>query len=153
MTTGHALAALTDFVGHEIGTSSWMLVDQPCIDQFAACTGDRQWIHVDAARAKAESPLGTTIAHGYLLLSTIAPASLELLVEPAGIRTALNYGLDRVRFLTPVKVNSRIRNRVKIVAVEAKGPDRALVTTEHTIEIEGEPKPAVVAQALALVSA
>ena len=144
-------ATLGDFVGREIGASPWTLIDQARIDQFAACTGDRQWIHVDVERARVESPFKTTIAHGYLLLSTVAPSVLELLVEPAGIRSALNYGLDRVRFLSPVRAGSRIRNRVKVVAVEPKGDDRALVTTEHAVEIDGEDKPAVIAQALALV--
>ena len=144
-------ATLGEFVGRELGVSPWTLIDQARIDQFAACTGDRQWIHVDVERARVESPFKTTIAHGYLLLSTVAPSVLELLVEPAGIRSALNYGLDRVRFLSPVRAGSRIRNRVKLVSVEPKGDDRALVTTEHAVEIDGEDKPAVIAQALALV--
>jgi len=144
------LSALDRLVGRELGFTEWMTIDQQRIDQFAQCTGDRQWIHVDVERAARESPFRTTVAHGYLLLSTVAPATLEVLVQPAAIPAALNYGLDKVRFISPVRAGSRIRNRVKLLAVESKAPGRTLLTTEHTIEIEGEDKPAVIAQALAM---
>jgi acyl dehydratase len=141
------------FVGRELGASSWTTLDQPRIDAFADCTEDRQWIHVDAERACRESPVGTTIAHGYLTLAMIAKSTFEVLVEPAGIGQALNYGLDRVRFLAPVKSGARVRNRIKLLAAEPKGDGRYLLTTENTIEIENETKPALVANVLVLASA
>ena len=128
-------------------------MEQHRIDEFADCTGDRQWIHVDAERAARESPFGGTIAHGFLTLATVGPAQLEVWIVPAGIGTALHYGLDRVRFLTPVPVGRNLRTRVKLVAAEAKGSGRTLVTTENTVEIEGEEKPALVATVLTMVVA
>jgi len=148
-----SLGNIQAFVGRELGASAWMTLDQQRIDEFAHCTGDRQWIHVDVERARRESPLGTTIAHGYLTLAMIAQSTFEVLVEPAGIAHALNYGLDRVRFLAPVKSGARVRNRIKLLAAEAKGEGRFLLTTENTIEIENEPKPALIAQALVMAFA
>jgi acyl dehydratase len=148
-----SLDNIADFVGRELGASSWTTLDQPRIDAFAECTGDRQWIHVDAERARRESPLGTTIAHGYLTLAMIAKSTSEVLIEPAGIAQALNYGLDRVRFLAPVKAGARVRNRIKLLAAQPKGDGRFLLTTENTIEIENEPKPALVANVLVLAMA
>ena len=139
-------------VGQELGVSDWLTVDQSRIDQFAECTGDDQWIHVDVERARRESPFGAPVAHGYLTLSLLAPTALEILIRPAGITQAFNYGLDRVRFITPVKVGSRIRNRIKLLSVDEKPGSRALLTTENTIEIEGEDKPALTAVALAMVA-
>jgi acyl dehydratase len=147
------LANIQAFVGRELGASQWMTLDQRRIDEFADCTDDRQWIHVDAERARRESPLGTTIAHGYLTLAMIAPSTFEVLVEPAGIAQALNYGLDRVRFLAPVRSGARVRNRIKLIAAEPKGDGRFLLTTENTIEIENEPKPALIAHVLVLAIA
>lgn len=135
-------------VGTELGVSAWDTLSQERIDQFADCTGDHQWIHVDVERARQESPLGSTIAHGYLTLSLLAPSAFEVVVQPAGISQALNYGLDRVRFVSPVKSGARVRNRIKLLAAEDKGHGRCLLTTENTMEIEGEPKPALVAVAL-----
>ena len=91
------------FVGRELGVSAWVTMDQQRIDQFAECTEDHQWIHNDVERAKRDSPLGTTIAHGYLTLAMLAPSTFEVVIKPAGISQALNYGLDRVRFIAPVK--------------------------------------------------
>lgn len=147
------LANLHERVGLELGASGWEMLDQARIDRFAECTGDHQWIHVDVERARAESPLHATIAHGYLLLSLIAPTTFEVLTRPLGVAQALNYGLDKVRFLSPVKVDSRVRNRVKVLSVEDKGNGRTLIATENTIEIEGETKPALIASALVLVTA
>lgn len=140
-------------IGQELGVSSWTEIDQSRIDQFAASTGDNQWIHVDAERAGHESPYGATIAHGYLTLAMLAPAALEVFVAPWGIGQALNYGLDRVRFLAPVVAGSRVRTRIKLIAAENKGGGRILVTTENSVEIEGKDKPALIAQALALLIA
>ena len=147
------LANLHERVGLELGASGWEMLDQARIDRFAQCTGDHQWIHVDVERARAESPLHATIAHGYLLLSLIAPTTFEVLTRPLGVAQALNYGLDKVRFLSPVKVDSRVRNRVKVLSVEDKGDGRTLIATGNTIEIEGETKPALIASALVLVTA
>ncbi len=147
------LANIQAFVGRELGASRWMTLDQRRIDGFADCTDDRQWIHVDAERARRESPLGTTIAHGYLTLAMIAPSTFEVVVEPAGIAQALNYGLDRVRFIAPVKAGARVRNRIKLLAAEPKGDGRFLLTTENTIEIENEAKPALIAHVLVLAIA
>ena len=146
------LANLHEHVGAELGVSAWETLDQPRIDRFAACTGDHQWIHVDVERARAESPLRVTIAHGYLLLSLIAPATFEVLTRPLGVAQALNYGLDKVRFLSPVKVGSRVRNRIRLLSIEGKGQGRLLIATENTIEIDGETRPALIAAALVLVT-
>lgn len=148
---GFTLAALSDFVGKELGVSEWMTVDQERIREFADCTGDQQWIHVDVERAKRESPFGSTIAHGYLTLSLLPAMQQSLGVMPTGVAAALNYGADKVRFITPVKAGARIRDRVTLVAVEPKGPGRTLMTTRHTVEIEGEEKPAMVADTLAML--
>ena len=144
------LANIEAFVGRELGVSGWVTMNQQRIDQFAECTEDHQWIHVDAERAKRDSPLGTTIAHGYLTLAMLAPSTFEVVVKPAGISQALNYGLDRVRFIAPVRAGSRFRNRIKLLAAEDKGGGRMLLTTENTIEIEGETKPALIATALVM---
>ena len=143
---------LPSLVGQELGLSEWQLIDQDRINKFADATGDHQWIHVDVERARAESPLRATIAHGYLLLSLIAPSTFEVLTRPLGVAQALNYGLDKVRFLSPVKVDSCVRNRVKLLSVEDKGNGRTLIATENTIEVEGEAKPALIAGALVLVT-
>ena len=140
-------------VGNELGVSDWKLIDQRRINAFAECTEDHQWIHVDVERAQRESPYGATVGHGYLLLSMLAPTTFEVLVKPAGIKAALNYGLDRVRFLSPVKAGSRVRNRIKLVAAEDKGGGRILITTENTLEIEGEEKPALIAHSLTMALA
>jgi acyl dehydratase len=149
---GFSFSSAADLVGEELGVSEWIALTQHRIDQFADCTGDHQWIHVDVERAKRESPFGSTVAHGYLTLSLLAPTTFEIIVKPAGINQALNYGLDRVRFIAPVKAGSQVRNRVKLVAVENKGNGRVLLTTENTIEIEGEDRPALIATALVMVS-
>jgi acyl dehydratase len=145
-----SLANVETFIGRELGVSDWVTINQERIDQFAECTEDRQWIHVDVERAKHDSPLATTIAHGYLTLAILAPSTFEVVVKPAGISQALNYGLDRVRFIAPVKAGSRVRNRIKLLAAEARGDGRMLLTTENTIEIEGEDKPALIATALVM---
>jgi len=144
-------AELAKHVGDEIGVSSWINVDQQRIDEFAHCTEDRQWIHVDAERAARESPLGVTVAHGFLTLALLAPTGFEVLFHRVDARQVLNYGLDKVRFLAPVRTGKRVRNHVKVAAVEGKGEGRVLLTTENTFEIEGEDKPALVAFSLAML--
>jgi acyl dehydratase len=145
------ISALRASVGREVGVSEWLTIDQARIDAFAHCTDDHQWIHVDAARAGRESPFGGTVAHGYLTLSLLAHFSREVGVFPAGARTVINYGLDRVRFVAPVRAGARIRDRVVLLSVEDQGDDRVLAKARHTVEIEGQDKPALVAETLALL--
>lgn len=144
-------ASLTERIGQEVGTSSWIEVDQERINTFAHCTMDPQWIHVDPERARAESPFGATVAHGFLTLSLLAPTGTEVLVSRFRLSAAVNYGLDRVRFIAPVRAGRRIRNRIRLTAVEPRGPGRWLLTTENTIEIDGEDKPALQATGLVLL--
>jgi acyl dehydratase len=157
MTSTHAetltLANIRDFVGKELGVSDWETIDQQRIDRFAECTGDRQWIHVDVERARQESPFGSAIAHGYLVLSLVAPTQLDVFINRSGIKAALNYGIDRVRFISPVKAGSRVRNRIKLIGAEDKGNGRTLLTTENTFEIDAADKPALIAQTLSMVLA
>ena len=147
----YSIGTISQYVGQELGVSEWMTIDQERINHFADFTGDHQWIHVDVERAKRESLFGTTIAHGYLTLSLAAALSMELGIIPAGVSEALNYGLDKVRFLAPVKSGSRVRDRVVLLAAEPQGKGRFLLKFRNTIEIEGESKPALIADALSLL--
>ena len=147
------LGELAKHVGEEIGASSWTLLDQARINEFAHCTGDHQWIHVDTERAARESPFGGTIAHGFLTLSLLAPTGFEVLLTRIAPKSVVNYGLEKVRFMAPVRSGKRVRNRIKLAAVEARGADRYLVTTENTLEIEGETRPALIASAIAMFMA
>lgn len=144
---------LAKFVGEEIGVSSWIALDQPRIDEFAHCTGDHQWIHVDAEKAAREGPFGGTVAHGFLTLALIAPTAFEVLLARISPKSVVNYGLEKVRFIAPVRSGKRVRNHIRIAAVEPKGSGRFLVTTDNTFEIEGESRPALVASALAMFMA
>lgn len=148
---GYGMKTVTEFVGRELGVSDWHLIDQERIDAFAKCTGDHQWIHVDVERAKREGPFGGTIAHGYLTLAMLAPMQLEIGVIPEDAGQAINFGMDKLRFLAPVKAGSRIRMRVTLLSVEDRGKGRLLLRTQNTFEIEGEEKPALNAESLALV--
>jgi acyl dehydratase len=148
---GYSMKTVQDFVGRELGVSSWQLIDQARINAFADCTGDHQWIHTDVERAKREGPFGGTIAHGYLTLAMLAPMQDEIGVIPPDAGQAINYGLDTLRFISPVKAGSRIRMRVKLLAVEDRGKGRLLLRTQNTFEIEGEEKPALTLESLALV--
>jgi acyl dehydratase len=149
--SGYSLSTITNFVGQELGVSAWMTIDQERINQFADFTGDHQWIHVDVERARRESPSGSTIAHGFLTLSLAASLQYEIGIIPAGVSEALNYGLERVRFLAPVKAGARIRDRVVLMAVETRGKGQLLLKTRNTIEIEGESRPALIAETLSLM--
>ncbi|WP_157014160.1 MaoC family dehydratase [Mesorhizobium xinjiangense] len=146
------IAALRAMVGHERGVSSWVTVDQEMIDRFADVTRDRQWIHVDVDRAKRESPYGAPVAHGYLTLSLLAGLSYEIGGLPKGIRAVFNYGLDKVRFLAPVRVGSKIRMRSTLLSVEERAPDQYLMKSSNTVEIDGEDKPALIAETLTLIA-
>src|SRR5436305_1705620 len=132
----YTLATLDHFVGKELGVPSWLEVTQARIQAFADCTGDHQWIHVDVERAKRESAAGTTIAHGYLTLSLVSVLAREVGLVPEGVREAYNYGLDRVRFMNPVKAGARIRNRVALIGVDRRDDGRILIKTRNTIEID-----------------
>ena len=147
----YSISTISQFVGQELGVSEWMTIDQERINHFADFTGDQQWIHVDVERAKRESLFGTTIAHGYLTLSLAAALSMGLGIIPAGVSQVLNYGLDKVRFLAPVKAGSRVRDRVVLLSAEPQGKGRILLKFRNTIEIEGETKPALIADALSLL--
>jgi acyl dehydratase len=138
-------------IGKELGVSNWHVVDQDKINQFANCTGDHQWIHVDVERAKKQSPYGGTIAHGFLTLSLVAALSAETNAFPAPIAAAFNYGLDKVRFIAPVKAGAKVRLRVALMEFNQKAPGQFLMKTQNTLEIEGEQKPAMIAEALAML--
>ncbi len=147
----HIQASLKAAPGDEVGLSDWVSIDQKLVDQFAACTGDHQWIHVDPERAARESPFGTTIAHGYLVLSLLPRFKYELNLLPKSVAQALNYGADRIRFPSPVRIPGRLRDRITLIALEAKGEGRVLMTLRHSVEIEGETRPALVADTLTLL--
>ena len=145
------ISQLGERVGQELGVSDWATIDQPRIDTFASCTGDHQWIHVDVERAKRESPYGGPIAHGYLLLAMVAPLSMEVGVLPKDAAAGLNYGVDKARFLAPVRAGARVRLRVVLTGVEPKEGGQAIMKTRSTLEIEGSDKPALVAETLAFL--
>ena len=149
--TRYSMATVAQFVGRELGASAWVPIDQDRIDAFATCTGDRQWIHVDVDRARRDSPFGGPIAHGYLTLSLVAAMITELGVIPPDAATGLNYGLDKVRFIAPVKAGARVRVRAKLRGAEAQDKFRVLLRLDCTLEIEGETKPALVAELLCLL--
>ena len=136
--------------GHEVGVSSWIVVDQARIDAFADATEDRQFIHTDPAAA-AQTVFGGTIAHGFLSLSLLSRMGAEAMLVPDSLRMAINYGLDRVRFLAPVKAGSRVRGRFTLDSVEEKAPGQILMRHIVTVEIEGEDKPALTAVWLGLM--
>ncbi|HWU91805.1 MAG TPA: MaoC family dehydratase [Sphingomicrobium sp.] len=137
-------------VGSELGVSSWITIDQDRIDTFADATGDRQFIHVDPAAA-AQTPFGGTIAHGFLSLSLVSAMGAEVMLFPEGLAMAVNYGLDRVRFLAPVRSGKRVRGRFTLDSAEEKAPGQLLLRHAVTVEIEGETKPALTAQWLCLM--
>ena len=137
-------------VGEEIGVSGWIAVDQARIDAFADATEDHQFIHVDPAAAAAAG-FGGTIAHGFLSLSLLSRMAAEAMLLPDGLKMAVNYGLDRVRFLAPVRSGKRVRGRFTLDSVEEKAPGQVLMRHTVTVEIEGEDKPALTAQWLGLM--
>lgn len=137
------------YIGTETGRSDWFTIDQDRIDRFADVTEDRQWIHVDP-EAAAEGPFGTTIAHGFLTLSLVSYLSAGTTIAPSGAMMMINYGSDRVRFLNPVTVGSRIRLISTLKDVSDRGGGQILITSSTVIEIEDEEKPAMVADLLTL---
>jgi acyl dehydratase len=141
---------LADHVGTQYEPSAWLTVDQDRINQFADCTEDHQFIHIDAERA-AETPFGGTIAHGFLTLSLLSKLMEGQGVVPENIVMGINYGFDKVRFLAPVRAGKRIRAHRKLVAVDRKDDNRFLMKSEISVEIEGEETPALVAEWLTMV--
>jgi acyl dehydratase len=137
--------SLKEFVGGEIGVTEWFCLSQERIEQFAVATEDRQWIHLDRARASKESPYGATIAHGFLTLSLISHLLKELIQIQSDVRLAVNYGLNRVRFPAAVRADSRIRARAALLALKEL-PEFAEATYAVTIEIERSEKPGCVAE-------
>ena len=146
-----SIQSLQQKIGTEVGVSNWHVVTQERIDGFAGVTGDHQFIHVDPERAKKETPFGGTIAHGYLMLSLLAPMGYEALPPIDGVAHRINYGLDKVRFLTPVKPGSRVRAHYKLHEVTSRSEKEFLLKNEVTVEIEGGDKPALYAEALTVI--
>ena len=145
-----SVAELMAQVGSEIGVSEWFTVTQERIDAFADATLDHQFIHVDPDRAAAESPFGVTIAHGFLTLSLLPHLGSGVKLLPEGTKVEVNYGTDKVRFLAPVPVDSRIRARVALAEVTERRPGQYLIKRAITVEIKGGDRPALVAESLTL---
>jgi len=143
------VAALSQYVGKELGRSAWLTIDQQRINLFAEATGDFQFIHVDPEKAS-KTPFGSTIAHGFLTLSLIPKLMEDILVLPEGMKMIVNYGLDSVRFIQPVKVDSNVRLKVELKEATEKKPGQWLLKILATLEIEGEDKPAYIAEPLTL---
>ena len=143
------VAELKDHVGKELGKSDWLTIDQQRINQFAECTGDHQFIHVAPEKAK-HTPFGSTIAHGFLSLSLIPMLMEHIMVLPQGLKMAVNYGMDSVRFIQPVKVDSRVRLVVTLTDANEKNPGQWLLKARAVLEIEGQEKPAYIAEPLTL---
>jgi len=142
--------AMKDRVGEELGVSDWLVMDQDRIDRFAEATEDRQWIHLDAERAAKELPTGRTIAHGYLTMSLIAGLQVFAIKHTSN---TINYGANKIRFTNMVPVDSRVRLRTKLLAAEDVKGDGVRFTCEQTIEIEGQKRPAMVAETLMIAYA
>lgn len=137
-------------VGDEIGVSDWILVDQARIDAFAEDTEDRQFIHVDP-EAAAKTPFGGTIAHGFLTLSLLSRMAADAMLRPETMRMGVNYGFEKIRFLAPVRAGKRVRGRFVLTAFEEKRPGQYQFTHNVTVEIEGEDKPALIADWIGMI--
>ena len=140
---------LKDYLGRELAVTEWFPLTQERIQQFADATGDQQWIHVDRARAQAESPFGTTIAHGFLTLSLLSHFMQEALQIRSGVRLAVNYGLNKVRFPAPARVGSKLRARVSLQSLK-EIRDAVQAVFAVTVEVEGGEKPCCVAEWIVL---
>jgi len=141
---------LAQYVGKEIGVSDWFTVDQAIIDKFAEATGDHQWIHVDVERAKKEMPGGKTIAHGFLTLSLI-PMLNHQISHINNVKRGINYGCNKVRFTSPVPAGVRVRARTKLLAADPMDGGGVRLTNQVTVEIEGQERPACVAETMSIV--
>jgi acyl dehydratase len=144
------LDAIRARVGEQVGVSDWLTIDQGRIDAFAEATEDRQFIHIDP-EAAARTPFAGTIAHGFLTLALLSRMAADAMLMPEGTTMAVNYGFDRVRFLSPVRSGKRVRGRFTLDSIEEKAPGQILVRHGVTVEIEGEDKPALTAQWLTLI--
>lgn len=145
------LGAYQAMVGKEIGVSSWHLIDQPRIDTYADVIEDHQFIHVDPERAKKETAFGTTIAHGFLTMSLLSIMSYEVMPVIAGTTMGVNYGFDKLRFISPVRSGKRVRGRFVLAEAKLRKSNELQSRTNVTVEIEGEDKPALVADWLGLI--
>ena len=143
--------AYVKMVGTELGVSSWYLIDQKRIDAFADVTEDHQFIHVDPERAVRETPYGSTVAHGFLTVSMLSVFSYEALPKIVGAKRGVNYGFDRLRFISPVRAGSRVRGRFTLAEAKLRKPKELQSRTNVTVEIEGEEKPALVADWIGLI--
>src|SRR3954466_6606810 len=137
-------------VGEEVGVSDWILVDQARIDAFAEVTEDRQFIHIDPDAA-AKTPFGGTVAHGFLTLSLLSRMAADAMLRPEGVKMGVNYGFDRVRFMAPVHSGKRVRGRFTLTAFEEKRAGQYQFVHTVTVEIEGEDKPALIADWIGLL--
>lgn len=140
-----SLTEVEGLVGTEVGVSDWLTVDQPMIDLFAKATHDHQFIHVDPERAAAESPFGGTIAHGFLTLSLLSAMNFDCVPRIREQTMGINYGFDRIRFMSPVKSGSRIRGHFTLAETRFRGAGMLMTTYDISIEIENERKPALTA--------
>lgn len=143
--------AYMGMVGKEVGVSSWHKVDQKQIDVFADATEDHQFIHIDPERAARETPFGATIAHGFLTVSLLSVFSYEALPKIDGVAMGVNYGFDKLRFVSPVKAGSQVRGRFTLTEAKMRSPKEMLSRTSVSVEIDGESKPALVADWLGLM--
>ncbi|MEO8135917.1 MAG: MaoC family dehydratase [Betaproteobacteria bacterium] len=146
-----SLQAYRDMVGKEIGVSSWHLVDQNRINVYADVIEDHQFIHIDPERAKTETPFGTTVAHGFLTMSLLSIMSYEVMPVIEGTTMGVNYGFDKLRFVSPVRSGQRVRGRFTLAEATLRKPTELLSRTRVSVEIEGEEKPALVADWLGLI--
>ncbi|MBR0951311.1 MaoC family dehydratase [Bradyrhizobium canariense] len=145
------LQAYQAMVGKEIGVSSWHLIDQPRIDTYADVIEDHQFIHIDPERARKETAFGATIAHGFLTMSLLSIMSYEVMPVIAGTTMGVNYGFDKLRFISPVRSGKRVRGRFVLAEAKLRKPNELQSRTNVTVEIEGEDKPALVAEWLGLI--
>jgi len=146
-----SLEAYQNMVGQEIGVSSWHVVDQARIDNYADVIEDHQFIHVDPERAKNETAFGTTVAHGFLTMSLLSIMSYEVMPVVSGTTMGVNYGFDRLRFVSPVRSGKRVRGRFTLAEASLRKPKELQSRTHVTVEIEGEEKPALVADWIGLI--
>ena len=146
-----SLAAYQAMVGKEVGVSSWHLLDQPRINAFADVIEDHQFIHIDPERAKRETPFGSTVAHGFLTMSLLSIMSYEVMPVIEGTTMGVNYGFDKLRFISPVKAGSRVRGRFVLAEAKLRKDKELQSRTNVTVEIEGEDKPALIAEWLGLI--
>jgi acyl dehydratase len=146
-----SLSAYQEMLGREVGVSSWHLVDQGRINAFADVIDDHQFIHIDPERAERETPFGATVAHGFLTMSLLSIMSYEVMPVIEGTTMGVNYGFDKLRFISPVRAGSRVRGRFTLMEAKLRKPTELLSRTSVSVEIEGEEKPAIVADWIGLI--